>query len=297
MVSALEKHIVKRKIERTIGKYLNTMATIAPVHTGKVGLKLFGRPAKRPIKPADQQFLDSSKSISFTYNKLSIRGYQWGNGAKKVLLLHGWQSHSARWYEIIRAFPLNGYTFYAIDAPGHGQSGGNFFSAPLYAGVIKQFCDQTGKMDAVIGHSMGAFSSLYAMSQLTLPKTERLVILATPGKAEDFITYFKKRLNLSEQTLHCIRNHFEAETGITFGDLTIARFAEQLDIPGLIIHDKTDRYTPFTYAEELAKKWTNSTLITTNGHGHSLLSAEVAQNVISFVTGKNNTVPEPSDNM
>lgn len=277
---------MRRKIERTIGSYLNTVADMAPNHVGRIGYKLFGKPVKKKIKPTEQQFLDRSKAISFKYNEAKIRGYKWGNGPKKILLLHGWQSHSGRWKELVRLFPISYYTVYAIDAPGHGQSGGHFFSAPLYGKVIMQFGKQIGKLDTIIGHSLGAFSTLYAVSRFNLPKTKRLVIIGTPGKAEDFLSYFKQRLDLNTKALRCIRNYFEKETGVDLENLAISRFAEQLDLPGLIIHDRNDRFAPFPHAEELDRKWSGADLIATKGLGHNLSSDEVNNEIFDFVSGQ-----------
>ncbi|SHF09272.1 Pimeloyl-ACP methyl ester carboxylesterase [Fodinibius roseus] len=276
---------MRRKIERTIGTYLNAMADIAPNHAGRLGFKLFGWPAKKNITPAGQQFLDRSKAISFQHCELNLRGYQWGYGPKKILLLHGWQSHSARWKELVRLFPTSQYTVYAIDAPGHGQSGGHFFSAPLYGEVIMQFGQQIGKLDTIIGHSLGAFSTFYAVSRFNLPKAEHLVVIGTPGKTEDFLSYFKQRLDLNKKALRCIRNYFEKETGVDLENIAISRFAEQLDLPGLIIHDRNDRFAPFAYAEELDRKWSDADLIVTKGLGHNLSSDEVNNEIFDFVRG------------
>lgn len=149
-----------------------------------------------------------------------------------------------------------------------------------------QLGTKVGELDAIIGHSLGAFSTLYAISGFNMPKTERLVVIGTPGKAEDFLSYFKQRLGLNKKALRCIRNYFEKETGLVLEDLAISRFAEQLDLPGLIIHDRNDRFAPFAYAKELDRKWTDADLIATQGLGHNLLSDEVNNEIFDFVRGQ-----------
>lgn len=275
-----------RQIEHFIGNYLNIMAAITPKHVGKLGFKLFCRPARRRIKARDQQFLDSSEMFSFQHRAIRIQGYRWGSGPKKILLLHGWQSHSGRWKKLVHTFPASDYTVYAIDAPGHGRSGGNFFTAPLYGEVIMKAGEQIGKLHSIVGHSLGAFSTLYAISEFGRPVAKRLIIMATPGKAVDFVSYFKRRLGLNKNVLKHIRNHFEKEIGRPYEDFTISRFAKNLDIPGLIFHDKGDRFTPFGYAGQLNRQWPNSKLLATQGLGHNLFSDEINAEILAFISNQ-----------
>jgi pimeloyl-ACP methyl ester carboxylesterase len=276
---------MQQTISKWIGTYINTMAHIAPEYAGKFGFKMFGRPARKRISPEVRRFLDSSEKFSFTHKGIRIKRYRWGTGKKKVLLLHGWQSHSGRWKQMVSGLLSSGYTVYAIDAPAHGLSGGAFFSAPLYGEVILQFGKQTGKFHAIIGHSLGAFSILYVMSQFKQPGADHLVIMAAPGEVRDFVTYFKKRLALSERSLEAIRNHFIREIGRPYEEFSISRFAEHLDLPGLIVHDRKDRFAPYRYAKLLHEKWSDSILYVTDGKGHHLDSPEVKKAVIDFING------------
>ena len=277
---------MQQKIVRWIGTYLNLMAPVAPGHTGKLGYKLFGRPIRKKITPEEMQLLNRAEPLHLEYNNIKIRGYRWGGGSKKILLLHGWQSHSARWKNVIPHLTECGCSVIAIDAPGHGQSGGNFFSAPLYGEVIMKLGEEVGRFHAIAGHSMGAFSTLYAQSQYKKPEADRLVIMATPGEVEDFVTYFRQRLGLNEQSLQTIRDYFQNDVGRTVEEFSITRLAENLDLPGLIIHDKQDRFAPFKYAEQLNQRWDNATLMATEGLGHHLASKKVVEAMAEFIDGK-----------
>lgn len=278
---------MKKNMIKWLGTAINTLAYIAPEYTGRLGFRIFCRPVRRRIKPDEKKFLDSSKNLSFNYKGVRIKGYRWGIGSKKILLLHGWQSHSARWEQTVQALPVSKYSVYAFDAPGHGLSGGNFASVPFYGEVIQHFCKETGPFHTIAGHSLGAFSTLYVMSQSNQMETDRLIIMATPGEVKDFVYHFRHRLGLSDHALACIRKHFEKEIGRSFEYFSISRFAEYLEVPGLIIHDRADRFAPFRYAKLLNKKWENSKLIETNSLGHNLSSVEVVDTIVDFINIEN----------
>jgi len=278
---------MQKTIQKWLGTYINIMAYIAPAYAGKLGFKLFGRPIRKKMKPGDKRFLNSSEKFSFYHKDLKIQGYRWGDGPKKILLLHGWQSNSARWKQVVRSISKSNYTMYAFDAPGHGLSEGNFFSAPLYGEVILTFARKAGKLHTIVGHSLGGFSTLYVISQYKHLEVDRLIIMATPGEVNDFVTWFKQRLNLSDKSVECIRNHFIKEIGHPYEEFSISKFAEHIDLPGLIIHDKTDRFAPFQYAKTLNRMWNSSKLLATEGMGHHLYSKNVVKAITDYISNEN----------
>jgi pimeloyl-ACP methyl ester carboxylesterase len=274
---------MRQIITKWIGAYINAMSHIVPGSAGKFGFRIFGRPVRRRVKPGERKFLDSSGRFTFIHRDIRISGYRWGSGEKKILLLHGWQSHSGRWKQLVNALHGHGFTIYAFDAPGHGFSEGKLFTAPLYGDVIFRFGREAGPFHTIAGHSLGAFSALYAISHFRQLKAGRLVIMATPGEVKDFVTYFRQRLSLNKKSLDAIRSHFETEFGRPYEEFSITKFAEHLDVPGLIIHDKTDKFAPYKYAEQLHEKWRGSRLAATDNLGHNLLSHEVTQMVLNYI--------------
>ncbi len=166
---------------RMMGLGLNALSLIAPRRAGHYGFKLFCRPFRTPLKSHHRHFFASAHPFTFHHQGNLIQGYRWGNGARKVLFLHGWQSHSYHWKRYIEAFPPEEYTLYALDAPGHGLSGGHFLTVPLYAGLIESFVRQQDKIEVVISHSLGGFSMLYALHNCPSLPVKKLVVLASPG--------------------------------------------------------------------------------------------------------------------
>jgi len=73
-----------------------------------------------------------------------------------VILLHGWLGSWYLWQNTMKA--LEGHRTYAMDFWGFGESGTRreSYTVPDFVGLVEQFMDQLGIMQApIIGHSMG----------------------------------------------------------------------------------------------------------------------------------------------
>jgi pimeloyl-ACP methyl ester carboxylesterase len=272
-----------KTITSLAGFYLNTMAHVFPGITGMHGLKLFCRPFRLPLKKYQKEFFDTADLFSFEYDGIDIQGYRWGDGEKKILFLHGWQSHTFRWKNYIEALPKDQYTIYSIDAPGHGLSGGSFLSVPYYSAVIQQLIGSLGDIHAVVGHSLGSFSALHAFYQQEKIPVEKLVLMAPPGEASDFISFYQQQLKLSDKSVDLILKTFEKEFQKPITYFSTSKFAVDVNVPGLIIHDEDDLEAPYHYAKKINEHWPQSKLITTKGLGHNLKSKEIVNQVLDFI--------------
>src|SRR6266700_928983 len=81
--------------------YLNTLAWIASAKAGRDGFYLFCKPRRRAVKPHHLEFLNTSEKFAIDYVGKKVQGYKWGNGERKLLLVHGWESHSYWWKNIV----------------------------------------------------------------------------------------------------------------------------------------------------------------------------------------------------
>lgn len=278
---------MKKLLPKLIGTYLNAMAVVAPNAAGRKGFTLFTYPRRSPIKPHQREFLDSAEEqFKLVFKGLSLQAYRWGNGPKKIVFLHGWQSHSFRWKNYIQALSPAEYTIYALDAPGHGLSEGKSLTVPLYSEVIRQFITDLGAVDTVVSHSIGSFSVLYALHKAPELPVQKLVVMASPAAAADFIPFYQSILQLSRRAVQLTLQRFEQVIGNPIGYFVAAHFAASLSIPGLIIHDQEDMETPYSSALAIQKAWKGARLMTTCGLTHNLRSAEVVAAVTDFISEK-----------
>ncbi|GAA5025369.1 alpha/beta hydrolase [Marivirga lumbricoides] len=274
---------MKKLIYQSIGFYLNTLSKISPERGAKVGFKLFCTPQRTKLRKNHLLFLSTARQEDFNFNGINIKIYQWGSGPKRVLFVHGWQSHSYRWKKYIQGLSEDEYTLIAYDAPGHGLSGNKQFTVPLNAYLLSLLSEKYNGFDTVIAHSIGSMSVLYANVYHPQLQIDRLVLMASPAKAEEFFQFYLDSLNLEPRTMEGIVNEFQLYAKQEIKHISASTYVQALHIPGLIIHDKDDSDTPYTNALALEKNWRKGKLITTEGLGHNLKSEEVVQLVIQYL--------------
>jgi pimeloyl-ACP methyl ester carboxylesterase len=274
---------MQTSVIKALGIYLELLARIAPRAAARKGFQLFCRPTAPAPTPRQLEFLNSAEKFTIDHDGFCVQAYRWGSGEKKILFLHGWQSHSYRWKAYIEALPKEDFTIYALDAPGHGLSSGHFLTVPLYSTLIRNFIKEQGGLHAAIGHSLGGFSLLHALYEAPDLSLDRVVLLAPPGEASDFISVFQKTLGLSDRTVKLVTDYFAHRYGVGPDFFSSQRFATNLRVRGLIIHDVDDTEAPYRYSPRLHAAWQASTLISTKGFGHNLKSISVVKTVADFV--------------
>lgn len=274
---------MKKLIPFILGRYINTMTRISPSTAGRHGFRIFCYPFRTPVKRYHRDFMDTATKSILEVNGTKIQLYKWGNGDRKILLLHGWQSHSYRWKNYIEKFPADQYTMYSIDAPGHGLSGGSFLTVPLYSQVVEEVISTIGEIHAIISHSLGAFTALHTLNRLPELPVHKLVLLAPPGEATEFIDFYSNALRLNKESVSHILDHFRkvVKEPITF--FSAPKFASTIRQSGLIIHDEGDEDTPSSHSVSIHRAWRRSELMITKGLGHNLKSQAVFDKVFEFV--------------
>ena len=274
---------MKTLVIKILGLYLEILAFILPATAARKGFLLFCRPFRIPANPKQQAFFNTAAQFHLDHEGYRVQGYRWGNGPRKILFLHGWQSHTYRWKAYIDALPKDEYTAYSLDAPGHGLSSGNFLTVPLYSSLIEKFINQHPDVHTVVGHSLGGFSLLYTYYRIPELPVDRIILLAPPGEASDFISVFQKTLGLSNRTVKLVTEHFASRYQVTPEFFSTLKFADRLNVKGLIIHDEDDSEAPYHYSIPLQKSWKKSRLVTTKGLGHNLKSSTVVKDVLEFI--------------
>jgi pimeloyl-ACP methyl ester carboxylesterase len=274
---------MKKMIIALYGWYLNVLAITFPAKAGRIGFLLFCRPFRQTINEKQNRFFNSSEKFTIEFEDERVQGYRWGMGEKKVLFLHGWQSHTYRWKSYIEALPADEYTVYSLDAPGHGLSSGNFLTVPVYSNLIDQFIREHGPFHAVVGHSLGGFSVLYTLYKFPLLEIDRLILLAPPGEATEFVSVFKNTLGLSNRAVKHVIDHFRHQYAVGPEYFSTKRLAHSLNVKGLIIHDEEDAEAPHEYSIRLNQIWPKSQLISTKGLGHNLRSETIVEHVVNFI--------------
>ena len=274
---------IKKISARLTGLYFNLLAFVLPEKLKKDGFNLFCTPFSKGLKPHHQAFLMTAFAEVLEVDGNKIQTYRWGTGSKKVLLVHGWASHSFRWKSYINALVEHDFTVLALDAPAHGNSTGKIMNLVIYERTLSAFLENHPDLHTIIGHSIGGFATTYYLSRNPEASIQNAIILAAPGKVEEFFAFYVQFLGLSNKAIGLISEQFEKELHQKPSYFSAINFAQYIKTKALIVHDRGDKSTNYLDSEKLSQVWKDSTLKLTKGLGHELKSEELLQEIISFI--------------
>ena len=270
-------------LTKSFGLYLNFLVYISPKKAQKLAYTLFSSPRSGKFK-SDKlpKFLQTSVSEKFTYLNYSVQTYLWQGSDEVILLIHGWESNTARWKKALPHLLTLGKTIVAIDAPAHGLTSGTEFNVPIYAEII-QLAIEKFKPKFLIGHSIGGAALIYNQYKYPNTNIKKQVLLGTPDEVIIIFNNYFKLLSLNATNQKLFFDYFKSNYNLdvaTFGGTTFAKNNKKAT---LIIHDKTDAIVLFEEGKKLEKAFEFGTFVQTNSLGHSLHSDQVYQKVVSFL--------------
>lgn len=243
---------------------------------------LFCTPRKGKTKPYEIEYLNSAEQSDLVLASHNIKTYQWQGSKETILLLHGWDSNSFRWKAMIELLRKNDYGVMAFDAPAHGQSNGNILNVPLYTECLKDFLKHH-KVDAIVAHSIGAMTSIYFEKKYQQLNNIPLVALGPPSELHLFFKGFQNMLGLSNRFMKRLGEHLNSQFGFYPKEFSIAQFAKEIKIPGLLILEKNDPLAPYSFSKRIARYWKNGELLTVEGVGHSLKHPDINHKILDFL--------------
>lgn len=244
---------------------------------------LFCTPQKGKTKPYEAQFLNtSSNQKDITLASHRVKMYEWEGTAGTILLLHGWDSNSFRWKSMIQLLQKQDYNIIALDAPAHGQSDGDILNVPLYTECLNDFL-KTKKVDAIIGHSIGAMTAIYFEKKYKKLNKIPIVALGPPSELYLFFKGFKSMLGLSKRFMNQLGEYLYKQFGFYPKEFSIAQFARELKVNGLLILEKNDPLAPYQLSKRISKNWNNCELLTVEGVGHSLKHPDINTKILEFI--------------
>ena len=107
-----------------------------------------------------------SKKETFNNNLFLLRTWQVDNPKANVLIVHGYAEHSGRYAETAEILNKNGYSVYAFDRRGEGESGGKKAVVTNFAKQVNDLKNIIGKIEKgdlklfLYGHSLGGLISI-----------------------------------------------------------------------------------------------------------------------------------------
>lgn len=262
-------------------------ALVSPRLAGPFAARLWFTPWRVPVSERaaqrQAQWLAATEPVELRAGGLRLAGYTAGAGPA-VVLIHGWGERGASLGAFVAPLVESGYRVVGVDLPGHGASEGGQSDGFQIAAAIRAVCEQVGDVRAVVAHSMGATTTLYAASEGL--EVDALVLLAPSPRLDHALGTFGRMARLSERALAGLKATIERRYGRgVWGLFSGPRIAADVGVSGLIVHDCDDPQVALEDARSLHAVWAESRLVTTEGLGHAriLRDPKVIEAVTSFL--------------
>lgn len=250
---------------------------------GRLCYRVLARPPRKDPNSQEALFLAKADRTIMPVGRMNIGVFHWPGKGPKVLLAHGWNSHSGRWQPLAQQLHDLGYDIYAMDAPAHGESTGGSFALVYYAQAMTELVNSI-QPQTIIGHSAGGMAAIYYLHhEQEATRPDRLVLLATPAELSHFMDSFQRIIGLKNGVMDALEREFLRRFNRGFGYYSTADFIERLELPGLIIHDDDDDVAPVAGAHTLDQRWNDGKLLVTQGLGHSIQSQMVDEFILNWL--------------
>jgi pimeloyl-ACP methyl ester carboxylesterase len=270
---------------RVVKGGMRLLSRVSPAGAAAVAERIFLTPTRRPRPEAEWEALLAARRSSFATKYGRLAAWEWGSDSDgpRVLLVHGWEGRASQLGALVEPLTSLGFRVVAFDAPGHGDSPGDRSSLFHFAEAVERAADAFGPFHAIVTHSMGGASTLWASRER--PLAARLVMIAPPVDLRDFTRSLSRALGLPEPIRGRVHRRLAVRFGVPMEDVRAERLASAMRGPLLVVHDADDRDVPVACGEAIARAWPGAELLRTSGLGHRriLRAPEVVKAIVRFV--------------
>lgn len=250
--------------------YFGIIGRIYPAWVNQAVYTTFISPRKHPIAERKRTILSMAEEFTIRKGRSVAKGYRWGAGPQKVLLVHGWESHAADFYNFIPALLKQNFSVVAMDAPGHGLSPGTTTNVVEYKDLLKELVCQNGVFQHIVTHSLGGMAVGLMLQEEKALIPEKMVYVSPPSDLKDVVRDYARLLWIPKASVNFLHEEIMKISRRKIEDFDLAYLSGTLD-PGkvMIVHDVKDRVVPIRYAEKIHKVLPESLFLVTENFGHN----------------------------
>lgn len=286
--SPLEKSNNNSMILRMIQIGFSTVGRVFPSKAAKIAYNLFTTPRIRAKHKKSDQILESAKLFEFIYGKHILKGYEWGNGDKIILLVHGWESRGTAMRSFVPNLVAAGFKVVTFDGPAHGNSAGKRTNLPHFSGAVRAIINYLGGVYGIVTHSFGGASTVFSLANIDNSiSIEKLVLIGVPASMENLSNDFMSMIKAPTSVAKRFERILEGKVGMSLANAHLSHAFEKINVgETLVIHDRHDQVVPYSEATIVANTWKDTSLLVTENLGHFRLlkNPELIGKVTDFVT-------------
>ncbi|KAB7531547.1 alpha/beta fold hydrolase [Flagellimonas olearia] len=276
------KKLLNKIVPLAYGQYFNVYTLVAPKKAAHRAFCLFCTVRKGRVQPQQAQYLEEAKHTVEEVAGHEIQSYHWPGEKETVLLVHGWESNTFRWRNLIKKLQEANFNIIAFDAPSHGHSTGNLLYVPLYEQAVHHMVKKHDPKH-LIGHSVGGMTLMYNEYKNPNPKVEKIITIGSPSEFHEIMDHFQNILKFNDRVMKSLDRYILDRFGFRIEEFSTSKFAQSNQKQGLLFHDVLDAVAPYHASAAVHEQWTGSTLVSTEGLGHSMHQDDVNNQIIEFL--------------
>ena len=267
---------------RLIGKSLNLLSYVFPATAGKISFRIFCSPRVKIINPKQQAFLATADKRDFKYEGKNIALYHWPNSGPTVMLMHGWESQSGRWMNLISLLQKEKFNIISFDAPAHGSSDYQYFNPKLYGDIALAIANEYHP-EYFAGHSAGGASLCYMLSRYDQSVAKAAVLMAAPASHDCIYDRYSSLLGLRPHMKKLLEAAVMRQLKVDPKSFDCRIFARDIYCTVLHIYDIHDDVVPASETKSIADVTKNSQIISFDDVGHRMKNDKVNKAVADFI--------------
>ncbi len=262
---------------------------VFPTAVARLAYRLFATPRYRARHRVSDELLESARIFEVMYGGQLLKAYEWGEGTRTALLVHGWESRGTGLRSFVPGLLEQGWRVVAFDGPAHGDSPGKRTNLVHFAGAVRAVIRHVGGVDAVIAHSFGGASTVFALAHSRPPiEVGRLVLIGAPASTLNVVRGVMDQFSVPRPARRKFIELMQGKLkGIPLEEVELANLAPKVRISEvLIVHDREDPVVPFSSAQTIHQSFEKARLLVPRGLGHYRLMKHpaVIERVVHFVT-------------
>ncbi len=274
--------------KRGISLGFKIVGFIAPNFAASWAFRLFTTPRWKARHLRTDEIIEAAKVSDFSFDNQQVKLYDWGETtAPIVLLAHGWESRGTALRMYVKPLLSLNFRIVAFDGIAHGDSTGEQNNLAINAKTMAALIDYLGGVHAVIGHSFGCSSIVFAQ-QFVNPslRIERLVFLAVPHSTKKIAEHYFDAFKIPQRVRRLFLQKMEKLAQIPIDQIDVAKAYPSVNAGKLLlIHDEKDDVTSIQAAYNVVNTWENAHLLVTEGYGHFRIAKnpDVIRRIVAFI--------------
>ena len=257
-----------------------------PGLVGRVAHALWFRPAVlgQARLPSHREF-PGARTVRIPFASGWVTARLLGSSGPAVAFVHGWGGSSTQFSAFWAGCLERGFRVIALDLPAHGLSSGHTTDIAAMAHALEVALGSLGPAEALVTHSLGATCAMLALNRGLAVRCA--VCLAPPAGFAEMVAKVGEVFHYPVGVVAALRRLLEKDFGPdVWSTFSTHENAKGLRLPGLVIHDRHDRWVPYAEGKLVSDAWSGSRFLTTEdlGHYRLLFDPIVIRETISFLS-------------